>query len=73
MGEEFDGRIAKLVEELVDDRTIDQRDKAMKVVELVHNLWSDKNPVIITNINPPYYPHIFIEGKNEKEKISLMR
>ena len=27
MGEELEGRIAKLVEELVDDRTIDQRDK----------------------------------------------
>ena len=68
MGEELDKRIESLTDELLEDRSIDQRDKAMKVVELVHNLWSDKNPVIITYINPPYYPHIFIEGKNEKEK-----
>ena len=68
MGEELDKRIENLTDELLEDRSIDQRDKAMKVVELVHNLWSDKNPVIITYINPPYYPHIFIEGKNEKEK-----
>ena len=68
MGEELDKRIESLTNELLEDRSIDQRDKAMKVVELVHNLWSDKNPVIITYINPPYYPHIFIEGKNEKER-----
>ena len=68
LGEELDKRIESLSAQLLEDKSTDQRDKAMKVVELVHNLWSDKNPVIITYINPPYYPHIFIEGKNEKEK-----
>lgn len=40
----------------------------MKVVEYVHSLWSDKNPVLIVYFTPPYYPHIYVEGSRPKEK-----
>lgn len=68
IGDELDIKIAKLTDELLKDNSIDSRDRATKIVELVHNSWSDKNPVLITYLSPPYYPHIFIEGKTEKEK-----
>ena len=31
-------------------------------------MWSDKDPVVILYFSPPYYPHIYVEGKEEKEK-----
>lgn len=68
IGDSLDDRVAKLTEELLADLSIDSRDRSMKIVEFIHNLWSDKNPVIITYLTPPYYPHIYIEGKTEKEK-----
>ena len=68
IGDSLDDRVATLTEELLADLSIDSRDRSMKIVEFIHNLWSDKNPVIITYLTPPYYPHIYIEGKTEKEK-----
>ncbi len=50
---------------------IDSRDRSTKIVEFVHNLWSDKNPVIIVYFSQPYYPHVFVEGKLPKEKALL--
>lgn len=70
-GTELDGMLAQLTDQLAADETIDERDKSMKIVEFVHNLWSDRNPVIIVYFTPPYYPHIYVEGKEEKEKALL--
>jgi arginine utilization protein RocB len=50
---------------------MDSRDRSTKIVEFVHNMWSDKNPVVIVYFSQPYYPHIFIEGKAPKEKALL--
>lgn len=50
---------------------MDSRDRSTKIVEFVHNLWSDKNPVVIVYFSQPYYPHIFVEGKAPKEKALL--
>lgn len=70
-GTKLDGMLAQLTDQLAADETIDERDKSMKIVEFVHNLWSDRNPVIIVYFTPPYYPHIYVEGKEEKEKALL--
>ena len=40
----------------------------MKIVEAIHNIWSDKNPVVIAYFSPPYYPHIYVKGDTEIEK-----
>lgn len=50
------------------DESIDDRDYALKEVELLQTLWSNQEPVIITYFTPPYYPHIYVEGADEKEK-----
>ncbi len=50
---------------------IDSRDRSTKIVEYVHDMWSDKNPVVIVYFSQPYYPHIFVEGKRPKEKALL--
>ena len=56
---------------MLKDSSIDQRDFSLKMVEELHSLWSDKDPVVIVYFTPPYYPHIYIEGKNEKERALL--
>ncbi|MEG0918768.1 MAG: M20/M25/M40 family metallo-hydrolase [Anaerovoracaceae bacterium] len=64
---DLDKQVDGYVAELTKDETIDVRDKSMKIVEFVHNLWSDKDPVLVLYYTPPYYPHIYVEGKNDKE------
>lgn len=68
LGDELDRRIEIKKEELLKDASIDEREFSLKLVEEVHSLWSDKNPVVIVYFSPPYYPHIYVDGKNEKEQ-----
>ena len=67
-GQELDRRIEELSSKLIDDPNVDERVFALKLVELVHNMWSDKDPVVIAYFSPPYYPHIFVKGEEDKER-----
>lgn len=67
-GKELDDRIDKLEKELLGNEDIDERMFALRVVEEVHNMWSDKNPVVVVFYSPPYYPHIYVEGKSPLEE-----
>lgn len=71
-GEELNLMLEKLNRELLDNDKIDERVFALKLVEQVHKMWSDKEPVVIAYFSPPYYPHIYVEGNEAKEK-SLLR
>ncbi len=64
---DLDSRLAAYEKEL-ELLAIDEREYSLKMVEFVHNLWSNKEPVIVVYFTPPYYPHIYVEGKNEKER-----
>lgn len=64
---DLDEKVKAYAEEVSKDPKYDVRDQAMKVVEYVHSLWSDKNPVLIVYLTPPYYPHIYVEGKRPEE------
>lgn len=66
-GEEVDKLIKELSEKLLKDPNVDDRDFALKIVEEVHKIWSDKDPVVIVFFTPPYYPHIYVEGKSKLE------
>lgn len=68
MGEKAKNHMQTFEQEMLKDSSIDQRDFSLKMVEELHSLWSDKDPVVIVYFTPPYYPHIYIEGKKEKEK-----
>ena len=68
MGEKAKNHMQTFEQEMLKDSSIDQRDFSLKMVEELHSLWSDKDPVVIVYFMPPYYPHIYIEGKKEKEK-----
>lgn len=65
-GNDFITEYKKLEMELEKDNTIDQRDKSLKLVEFTHRMWSMKDPVIIVYFTPPYYPHIYIDEKEDK-------
>ena len=71
IGNELDEKIAKITKEMLKDESIDQRDFSLKLVEEVHNLWSNREPVVIVYFTPPYYPHIHVEGNIPKEKALL--
>ncbi|NLY67413.1 MAG: peptidase M20, partial [Tissierellia bacterium] len=67
-GEELDKALDTLSEKLLNDENIDERIYALKMVETVHSMWSDKNPVVVAYYSPPYYPHIYVKGETELEK-----
>jgi len=71
MGAELDKQLEKLSNTMLKDESIDQRDFALKIVEETHKLWSDREPIVIVYFTPPYYPHIYVEGKRPKEKALL--
>lgn len=67
-GEEVDKLIEDLNKELLANPNVDDREFALKIVEGVHNMWSDKDPVVVVFFSPPYYPHIYVEGKSKLEE-----
>ena len=71
IGAGFDEKMEKITEDLLRDETLDQRDFSLKMVESVHGMWSDREPVVIVYFTPPYYPHIYVEGNAPKEKALL--
>lgn len=70
-GEFLDVEIEKLSKELLRDDTIDEREFALKMVEKVYGLYSNRDPIIVAYFSPPYYPHIYVKGNTEKEKILM--
>lgn len=67
-GHEVDDLIERMNSELLLDENVDDRLFALKIVEAVHNMWSDKEPVVVVYFSPPYYPHIYVKGETELEK-----
>ncbi|MDD4781982.1 MAG: M20/M25/M40 family metallo-hydrolase [Tissierellia bacterium] len=71
IGDSLDEKISELSELLLKDESIDQREFSLRMVQEVHNLWSNREPVVVVYFSPPYYPHIYVEGKHPKEKALL--
>lgn len=54
--------------ELLKDESLDNRAFSQKMVEKVQSLWRDQDPIVVVYFAPPYYPHIYIDGTNAKDK-----
>ncbi len=67
-GEEVDNRLKALEEKLLAIVGYDEREHSLRMVELLHSMWSDKDPVVVAYYSPPYYPHIYVKGESDKEK-----
>lgn len=67
-GTALDRLIQEKCAEWLADSSLDTCARTTKLVEFVHGLWSDQNPVIIVYFTPPYYPHIHATGASEKER-----
>ncbi|MBE0450852.1 MAG: M20/M25/M40 family metallo-hydrolase [Clostridia bacterium] len=65
-GEELVEILESYKEEMLKDPTIDERLFSQYLVQAVHNLWSDKDPIVIVYFSPPYYPHNYVSGETEK-------
>ncbi len=68
LGDELDRKLADYEKELMANDEIDEREHSLKMVEFVHNLWSNREPVVVVYFTPPYYPHVYVEGKDEKDR-----
>ncbi len=60
-------RIAALKRRL-DPETMDDRAYSLAIVEEVAKMNQDPDPMIIVYFAPPYYPHMYINGKDEREQ-----
>jgi len=68
VGEGFDEMVRNYAKRISHHQKVNVRRQTMKVVEYVHSLWSNKEPVLIVYLTPPYYPHIYVEGSRPKDK-----
>ncbi|TLM99637.1 peptidase M20, partial [bacterium] len=66
-GDLLDERLDALKQEMLADTSIDERYFGQKLVEEVHSLWMDKDPVIVVYFSPPYYPHNYVKGNWPKD------
>lgn len=67
IGGEIDRIIANLTVKLKKSG-MDDREFSLAIVQEVHKNYSNQNPKIIVYLAPPYYPHISVQGYDEKEK-----
>lgn len=64
-GEGFRNELYQWIRALEAQTQLDDREKTLAIVEHVHDLWSDRDPVIIVYFTPPYYPHIHVAREDE--------
>ncbi|MGB4588780.1 MAG: M20/M25/M40 family metallo-hydrolase [Clostridiaceae bacterium] len=64
----LDTILADYTKELVSSEKHDEREISLLIVEKLHTLWGEKEPVIILYFSPPYYPHIAVNGETDIEK-----
>lgn len=67
MGDKIDEIIAGLVAALK-QKGVDDRAFSLAIVQEVHKYYSDQNSKIVVYFAPPYYPHIFVQGYDAKER-----
>lgn len=67
-GKELDELLETNRQKWLMDESLDDRDYALKEVEWLQMMWTNQEPVIIVYFIPPYYPHIYVEGKTNQEK-----
>ncbi|PKK39537.1 Arginine utilization protein RocB [Clostridiaceae bacterium JG1575] len=60
-GEGFRNLLEETAQRLALRDDLDERDKALELVAFLHNQWSDRDPVLIVYLTPPYYPHIHVD------------
>ena len=64
----IDNILENYSKELLKDESIDVRVFAQRMVEKLQASWKDQNPLVVVYFSPPYYPHIYIDGTNPKDK-----
>lgn len=67
-GQEISEILETLKNELLTDKNLDERVFALRMVETLHSMWSNQDPVIVAYYSPPYYPHIYVKGETQLER-----
>lgn len=53
------------------EKAVDERDLTVKIIKEVHTFCPDRNPKVVIAFSPPYYPHVTVAGKDNKEANTL--
>lgn len=67
IGDKIDGIIDVLSRQLK-QKGVDDREFSLAIVQEVHKHYSNQNAKIIVYLSPPYYPHIYVRGEEEREQ-----
>lgn len=68
---EMGNRIDEIIENLaleLKKKELDEREFSLAIVKEIHRHYSDQNAKIIVYFAPPYYPHIYVKGQDDREK-----
>lgn len=66
-GTGFEEELEAATQKLAAEDGLNTQEKAQKLMAFVHSLWSDRDPGVIVGFFPPYYPHVYVQGKGVKE------
>ena len=66
-GAAVDSTLKTLEEKLLADASIDERIYALRMVETLHSMRSNQDPVVVAYYSPPYYPHVYVRGETAIE------
>jgi len=67
-GKEVDDLINNLTKEYIKNPTTDKFTFSLNIVKKLHEMWSDRNPIIIIYFSPIYYPHNYIKEDSINNK-----
>lgn len=67
LGAKLQQRLAALKRRL-DPETMDDRAYSLAIVEEICKMNPDSDPMIVIYFAPPYYPHMYINGKDDREQ-----
>ncbi len=65
------GRLNDIIREYCEGEGMDEtdpRDFSLGLVRHVHKQLKDQGPIIVAFFSPPYYPHVYVSGADEKER-----
>jgi len=68
LGPSFTEHMEAFQTQLLTRKDLDGRDYGLKVVEEMVRHRPSKEPMVVVFFLPPYYPHIYVEGEEEREK-----
>lgn len=69
------GRLDEIIQDYCEGEGMgesDPRDFSLGLVRHVHKQLKDQGPIVVAFFSPPYYPHVYVNGTDEKERALMV-